>query len=215
MSNGKTNQWIFQVQKLWSVVRSIQGLVVAIGSFALPAWALEAAGLFSEYSPISWVLAGFAGLFVFGVSVAIFGYGQSKWVRSKYDAKFLAESGGVDPLERVFERRRIFLNDFVLPSHPFVEGKNFVDCEIVGPANIFLERENNISDVKPISVDAVALSGQTRLFNGYTFRNCSFRNCTFHRVTMFFSPEEVQRIQHLEWLNWISTLPVEVRAREG
>lgn len=163
--------------------------------------------MFSQYAPFSWVVAGFTGLIIYALVVWLIGVGRSKLVRSKYDAKFIQETGGVDPLARVFEGKRIYLNDFVLPSQPQVIGKTFVDCEIVGPTNMYFESDNSVDDVKPGTVDAVALSGERQFYNGILFRNCKFRGCTFHRVTLFFQPVEALRIQHLNWLNWISPLP--------
>lgn len=177
------------------------------GSFALPAWGLRAAGMFSEYAPFSWVVAGFAGLLLYAIAVFIYGTGQQRSVRSRYDARFMQETGGVDPLARVFQGKRIYLNDFVLPSQPQVIGKTFVDCEIVGPANMYFEFDNSVDDVQPGLVDAVALSGERQFFNGVLFRNCKFRGCTFHRVTLFFQPKEALRIEGLNWLNWISPMP--------
>ena len=177
------------------------------GSFVLPAWAAEATGVFAEYAPLSWVVAGFVGLFAYSICVAMYGFGASRVVKSKYDTKFLIETGGVDPMSRVFEDKRIFLNDFVLPSSPVVDGKTFVNCEIVGPANVFLAAGNGIDEVKPGLVDAVALSGENPFYNGFNFSNCRFRGCTFHRVTLFFTAEEVSLNKDLNWLNWISPLP--------
>lgn len=146
--------------------------------------------MFSEYAPLSWVVAGFVGLLVYAIAVFIYGTGQQRSVRSRYDAKFMQETGGVDPLTRVFEGKRIYLNGFVLPSQPQVIGKTFVDCEIVGPANMYFQLDNSVDDARPGLVDAVALNGGRQFYNGVLFRNCKFRGCTFHRVTLFFEPQE-------------------------
>lgn len=190
-----------------SLATVIWSLVVPVGSFALPAWATEAAGVFSDYAPLSWVAAGFVGLLVYAVAVFVYGTGQQRSVRARYDAKFMKETGGVDPMAKVFENNRIFLNDFILPSSPTVDGKTFVDCDIVGPANMFLEADNAINNIKPGAVDAVSLDGKTPFHNGFIFRNCTFRGCTFHRVTLFFTPHEALQNAHLEWLNWITEMP--------
>lgn len=201
------NRFLSGVEWRLSLGTAIWGFIFPATSFALPAWAARAAGMFSTYAPLSWVLAGFVGLFVYAASVALFGYGRSRAVRSRYDASFLASTGGVDPMSRVFESKRIFLNDFVLPSNPVVVGKTFVDCEIVGPANVFLERGNSVDDVRPGLVDAVALSGERPFYNGFLFRDCKFRGCTFHRVTLFLEPKEALNQKDLNWLNWISAMP--------
>jgi hypothetical protein len=202
----RINRFLATLEWRWSLGNFVWAALTGT-SFVLPAWATRAAGVFSQYAPLSWVAAGFAGLLSYAVGIAVYGYGRRLIVRARYDAKFLAESGGIDPLAKVFEGKRIFLNDFILPSNPIVMDKTFVDCEIVGPANIWLASENAINDVRPGLVDAVALSGEKYFNNGFSFRNCTFRSCTFHRVTIFFSPHEVNANAKLDWLNWISPFP--------
>ena len=206
---GKISRLLTAFESRLSLGTLIFGFVAPTSSFVLPAWAVGATKMFSELAPLSWVIAGFAGLFVYVSCVALYGFGSGLVVRSRYDAKFLSGTGGVDPLAKVFEGKRIFLNDFILPSNPVVIEKTFVDCEIVGPANTFFEVGNNIDDIKSDKVDAVSLSDRAKFFNGYLFRNCTFRRCAFHRVTIFFLATEAQQIQHLNWLNWISELPAQ------
>lgn len=165
--------------------------------------------MLSEYAPFSWVAIGFGGLMLYGIYVALYGIGMSRFVRSKYDSKFMQETGGVDPLSKVFEDKRIYLNDFVLPSSTIVSDKTFVGCEIVGPANIYLVEDYSINDVRPGKVDAVVLEGKNHFNNGYIFRNCAFRSCTFHRVTLFFLPDAAISHSNLDWLNWITPMPAQ------
>lgn len=160
----RLNQFFMHFEWRLSLATVIWSLLVPAGSFALPAWATKATGVFSEYAPLSWAVAGFAGLLVYAMAVFIYGTGQQRSVRSRYDARFMQETGGVDPLARVFEGKRIYLNDLVLPSQPQVIGKTFVDCKIVGPANMYFEFDNSVDDVQPGSVDAVALSGERQFF---------------------------------------------------
>lgn len=209
----RLNRLLSTLEWRWSLGLLLWGAATS-GSFVLPAWATRASGVLSQFAPLSWVAAGFAGLFVFSGSMAIYGYARGEIVRARYDEKFMAATGGVDPLARVFEGKRIYLNDFVLPSNPTVNGKTFVDCEIVGPTNVFLEVGNSINDVRPAYVDAVALSDGSRFFNGVSFQHCSFRNCTFHRVTLFFTASEALKNSDLNWLNWISPFSTQLQMDE-
>lgn len=211
----RINRFMSGLEWRWSLGAAIWGVFFPTTSFVLPAWGARASGVFSEYSPLSWVVAGFAGLFIYALCVALYGFGQSRSVRSKYDARFMAETGGVDPLSKVFEGKRIFLNDFILPSNPFVNGKTFVDCEIVGPANMFLAMGNAINDIRPGLVDAVVLSGDRQFHNGFNFFNCTFRGCTFHRVTLFFTAQEYVINAGVDWLNWISPIPAQRQLELG
>jgi hypothetical protein len=204
---NRINRFFAGLEWRWSLGTFFWTILFPAGSFALPAWATKAAGMLSEYAPLSWVATGFLGLLCYSLAVFLYGTGRQRSVRSRYDAKFMLETGGVDPLAKVFEGKRIYLNDFVLPSNPFVDGKNFVDCEIVGPANIFLQYGNGFGDMPAIKIDAVALPPEARFYNGYTFTNCNFRGCTFHRVTFFWSANEAQALTESPSLNWISTIP--------
>jgi len=208
MALGRVNRFFANLEWRASLATMAWGSG-AVFSAALPAWAVSVMDMFSDYAPLSWVAAGFVGLLAYGLFLALRGYGATRSVRAKYDARFFAESGAVDPLSKVFEGKRIYLNNFVLPSNPIVEGKTFVDCEIVGPANLYLEIDNNINDVKSDAVDAVALNTSRAFSNGFTVKSCTFRNCTFHRITLFIDPSMVQHVLHLRWLNWIAPLPAQ------
>lgn len=97
------------------------GVPTAVASFVLPAWAVTAAYIFEEYAPFSWVAAGFLGLATSALIFALAGWGRGKWVRARYDAKMLPKSGPIDPMAKTFERQRIYINEFALPSNPIIE----------------------------------------------------------------------------------------------
>jgi len=57
----------------------------------------------------------------------------------------------INPLDVSFERKRILLNEFVLPSHTIIENKTFIDCDLIGPANIYFHSSNNASPYASLS----------------------------------------------------------------
>lgn len=179
-------------------------------SFALPAWATNVTGVFSEYAPLSWVIAGFIGVGASSCSMAIWAWAKGKFVRSAYDQKLLAKGGAIDPLDKTFERKRIYLNEFCLPSHPYIEGKTFIDCEIIGPANVILMFGNAVNDHKGPVCDAMVIAPGADPVNGYGFKNCIFRGCSFQRVTLMFAVEEYHTsARGIDWFRWTSILPGE------
>jgi hypothetical protein len=187
------------------------GNIVLIGSwfgaFAITAWAARAAKLFSEYGPLSWVVAGFAGLFFVMICALLLAVARRLWVRSNYDARMLPKGPLVDPMHRTFEGKRIFLNEFMLPSHPLIEGKTFVDCEIIGPANLYLHFGNRVDESQFPRCDAVLLGAGKEFNNGVILRNCTLRRCSFQRITWFVSPSEYAGSKNSNWLNWITDDP--------
>jgi hypothetical protein len=186
---------------LWQALFGTGGLLV---SFVIPAWAVSSVQAFNNYAPASWVAAGFVGMLMFSAAYALVGIGRSRWVRARYDRNMLSKGPYADPMAKTYEDMRIYLNDFCLPSHTLIENKTFVNCQLIGPANIILQYGNNIKDAAyPIS-DAVLLKEDANLFNAIYVRNCVFIRCSFQRVTFLVPPHEYTFAKDWHGFNWIT-----------
>lgn len=206
----------------WSNLGNIVQIVTWIGAFLLSAWAVKTAQVFSQYAPASWVVAGLIGLLIVSTALRILSSARSSWVRSKYDNAMMVRGGLVDPLANTFEGKRIYLNEFALPSHPHIEGKIFRNCEIIGPGNIYLVSHNRVDDPKMPVCDAVVLPHNVTLSNAFMFKSCYFRGCSFQRITFFVSEDEYAMASSVDWFRWVSKLPepelpfeVEVDVEDG
>lgn len=196
-------RWLSTIEWQWSLWTFIKGSSV-VGSFALPAWAVGASEKFAEYAPFSWVAAGFLGMLIVSIAYALSGWAYSKFIRARYDAKMIAGGSYVDPMAKTYEDRRIFLGEFCLPSHPMIEKKTFINCQIIGPANIVLEFGNSVQDAAfPIS-DAVLMKPGHKLFNAVIVRDCIFRQCSFQRVTFLVPSSEYETAKNWHLFNWIT-----------
>lgn len=205
---SKILRWLSTLEWQWSLWSLIKGSGV-ITSFALPAWAVNASHTFAEYAPLSWVVAGFLGLFVTALSCAIYASAADKLTRVQYNRKMLSRGNFVDPMEKAYQDIRIYLNDFCLPSFPLIENKTFINCEIIGPSNVVMEYGNNISEPRyPIS-DAVKMKPDHKFFNAVIVRNCTFRQCSFQRVTFLVPHLEYETAKHWSGFNWITHDPSE------
>lgn len=181
-------------------------LASLVGSFTVPAWAAKMTGG-AFHSPIAWVAAGACGMIIWAGVYSAYAWARGRIVRARYDAKLLAQGGEIDPLARIFEKKRIFLNEFVLPSHPLIEDKTFIDCEIIGPASVILNVGNNIDNHRLPYCDAYVMRNRANPYNGYIANRCTFRGCNFIRVSLMFSLAEYETAKNVEWLNWVSIRP--------
>jgi hypothetical protein len=182
--------------------------IILLGAWAaaaiLFAWAVDASALLAGYRPLSTVFALFLGAALAAGIWQLGATAQRQMVRNAYDSRLLARSGAIDPLARTFENKRIYLNDFVLPSKPLIEDKTFIDCEIIGPANIVLLSGNAIGELRPPHCDAVLIAARGEPSNGYAFRNCTFRGCSFLRVTLMVTEAELEVVQGLQQMRWLN-----------
>ncbi|WP_439470948.1 hypothetical protein [Brevundimonas sp.] len=199
------------VSFVWSGLGNFVQIGIWLGAFALTAWAAKAAELLSAYAPFSWVGAGICGGLVVSVSYWLFASSRAKWVRTKYDNTMMLRGGMVDPLAKTFEAKRIYLSEFVLPSHPVIEGKTFIDCEIIGPSNVLLVSGNSVAEGRSPHCDAIALRDGDLPINGIFLRNCTFRGCSFLRVTFLISEQEIETNRDVNWLHWIGHTPEPVQ----
>lgn len=204
----RVGRWFSIVESRWNLWNLIVGSGL-VASFALPAWAAHASEIFKEYAPFSWVVAGFCGALLWVIVAFIYAWGSRIRVRAVYDAKLLEKGSIINPLEMIFERKRISLDDFVLPSWTFIDGKTFVDCDLIGPANMYFLTLNMANPIRPPKVDAVWLAPSAKFNNGFIFNNCIFRNCSFQRITLFASVENYHLWKDNLNLNWIGITPTE------
>lgn len=197
----RINRFFMNSEWRLSLVLTMVGIV---SSFALPAWAVRATNLFADYSPFSWVAAGFIGFLLFAFGYFLIAHARSKWVRSRYDHNLYKRTGFVDPMAATFENKRIFLSDFILPSDPHIEGKTFINCEIIGPANLFFRNNNRVDEHRLPVCDGIVIQPGKPFLNGVFLDGCAFRKCSFKRVTVVLLPEMYQHSRNVDWLNWIA-----------
>jgi hypothetical protein len=75
-------------------------------TFGLPAWAINAADIFSQYAPASWVFAGFIVVFIAACTYCILQYGLSLRIKARYDSRYLERGFKINPLDLSFEGQR-------------------------------------------------------------------------------------------------------------
>ena len=166
----------------------------------------------SEYGPVAWGAVVLVSALLIAMTFALMAWYKRTQVRTLYDAKLLESGLFINPLDNVFERKRIFINDFVLPSHRIIQNKTFIDCDLIGPGTIYFRTMNQVQPIREPRVDIVWLSPTAVFYNGFIFDNCIFRNCSFQRITIFASLEDFDNWKTLPMLNPISIEPSQVCA---
>ena len=183
-------------------------LVGSVLSFTLPAWAVKAAEILPRYAPFSWVAAGFVGLMIWGLFLALYGFGKSRIAGARLQNK-LTSGTLINPLDSIFERKRIYIAGLCPPVGGIIRDKTFVDCDLIGPANLMFgdgcSFDRNAGEV----VDAICLKNGNSPRNGFGFEGCSFTRCSFYFVTFMVAETAWDDFKRHNWhgLNWITDVP--------
>ena len=88
------------------------------------------------YAPLSWGIVGLVACLLIAVFFWLLARGRQMWVTTSINKSYRDSHHSVDPMQLVFQGKRIDINDLILPFHRVVKGKTFVDCDIYGPANV-------------------------------------------------------------------------------
>jgi len=196
---------------VWSIVERVSRYWptwLALGSGGVMAWAAKATALFADYAPFSWVGMGLLGFLMMAASLALVGVMRSRFQLVALRNK-VAVADFVDPMAKTFERKRVYIRDLQPPLQGPITNKVFIDCDLIGPANIvFVGCVLNANHAR--AVDAVIIedpSGPRRSpQNAYILNACTFTNCTFYTVT-FMVPKFLETyFSSLGWggLNWLT-----------
>lgn len=193
----------------WEHLGNIVQIGTWVAAFALPAWAANSMTFMQQHAPASWVLAGFAGLLCMAIVYALAGWGRGVWVTANIRNRFYRQSDRFNPLDTIFQRQRIDITDLCNPMEQVVKGKKFLDCEMIGPANIlFLYSApgsakiigNNFS-----KTDAVCIANHVIPQTAVAFVDCDFERCAFYNVVLLVRDENVDGANsQITGLHWIT-----------
>ncbi|QGY80817.1 hypothetical protein [Sphingorhabdus lacus] len=162
---------------------------------ALPAGAVA---LMSGYlsSGVSWIAAlGPFGVFSAGLmgfflsSLGLAAITKNRLWRLQVDTakRLIGESSPFDPMESIFVDKRIKIADLINPYDQIIIGKKFINCELIGPANIIPMLGNGkFTGNRFDQSDSVEIRNDAKPSNAIGFVDCDIENCRFFRVTIFW-----------------------------
>ena len=179
------------------------------GMTGLYAYAVHATGWLNSYGVIAWVVVMSIGALVgLGIVCLIFA-ARGLAARSNAIRHQALIPMSVNPLETRFEKQRVRLLDFSNPITPVITGKEFIDCEIVGPGVFLLWHNTTITDSRFNNCDCLKITTSATSFSGLAFQNSLFLRCTFHQMMVVAFPGawEIMEAMHGSgiWFNQGST----------
>jgi len=141
----------------------------------------KASEFLQPYGPVVWGAIGITTIVLLSLSYLFYSMAKSKSALANY-ANQRREVYSVNVLAPTHNNERIDIANFFHPFFKITENVRFEDCELFGPASMFLDRCNltgcNIHDCE------IVIVRPDRPIKGVTaFKQCSFINCALYRVT--------------------------------
>ncbi|MEJ7933650.1 hypothetical protein WG907_05165 [Sphingobium sp. AN558] len=169
----------------WDNWDKLSAVGVAVVAFAGPAWAAYFSPFIAAYAPLSWVVAGLAGLIIVTVIMCAGSWTYSRFNLARLTA-IIMERSGVNPLDDRFDRKTIRLIDFYRPQYVSHKNKDFRDCEVIGPGLVYFS--NVTFDHCEFKQVQIAIINETKTMWGMTiFESPKFLNCDIVNLTMMMN----------------------------
>lgn len=183
-----------------------------IGGLAM-VWLTWLTDTMSTYAPLSYGVAFLLGAVAISLVLALTGLFRVQLARARIFNKFERNPGSVNPLENNFSKQRIELNKIASPIGNEIAEKTFIDCELVGPLNIYLQKGNAFINMQIINCNFVVTRRGVNLYNMAELRDCTFTRCTLYGITFFVHPDVVPHMP--PGVQWVTAHPDTVENTKG
>lgn len=175
-----------QVIQHWAALVSIGGGAVMGYLASISAW-------LAPYGPVAW--GGVAVVSLVVISLAALGWSKATEIRAlaRY-ANARALAGGANALAPTHDHERIVLSDFYHPFYKPVETVRFEHCDLMGPANVFMDG-CTLTDSGLHDCEAIIVAKGTAVRGAVGFKHCTFARCHIFRATLLMFPEQYVALQ--------------------
>lgn len=206
-----------QKRDLLSKIESRWALAKELGALPVIGGVVGGAGAYftsfmSAWAPFSWIVGALIGAILVQVwSLARAAQGEREERRRRI-SMLEPPKGHVRPLQQRFEGERIYVSDLMPPLGYTIVGKEFRDCEIIGPANIHFSSTRthgtSLLECGFINCDGVITKNSVTVNNVAVFQDCTFKDCRFYKATIL-----VTAVEHtvyrgvLPGMNWLNDRP--------
>lgn len=167
-------------------------------------WATATTNAVSQYAPLSWIAAALVGGCMFLLARAL-------WYSARVNAEkleFARDAGkrtsSINPVDAVFTKQRIELQQFRNQFNEVVDGKTFVDCELYGPAVVFLLGNISMSGAGIANCEFVRVRNGAAVFNSIPFSNLTVTRGKMRGLTILVPESMVDTvnagIHNIQWI---------------
>lgn len=163
----------------------------------LSGWASSGVTWIAQYGFFGALWAGLSAFLISSVGLALLGRTRLWRVEARIRERLSGDSSPFDPMASVYENKRLFMRDLAPAGRNFVNGKTFINCEIIGPGTAKLLTRS--SEHKPWPVlrenlmfytDCIETDPASVPQNAIFFPDCNFHNCRFFNLTLMFDVRE-------------------------
>jgi hypothetical protein len=184
---------------LWGLLGG-GGIVTVAGS-----WLASSSAWLHQYGPYAWLVAGLLCGLLFAGIFSLLAWSRIKLAHAAAVRKWTNQvASTVNPLEREYHKKRILWSDLVHPVSRQIEQKQFTDCELIGPINIMLLADIEMSHVTYMNCDFVLVSDEVLAYNTIGLSGIVMRGGSVSSTTFFIHPRNLEPFKRTAGLRFLN-----------
>ena len=199
----------FWVLNQAGLVATLSGCSIIAVLAAVSGYLAKHTAWIASHGPIAWwgvtLAAACVGLLLI-IGVAHLRY---KWVMASAVNKWKENVHNINPLDEEFKQKRIAVSDLVAPFTSVIEGKTFIECEIIGPAAIGViasrPGSGGMSGCIMIGTCGAVIKNDVFVPTGVLFKDCHFLRCKIASAIILVPEHSAEHMfKSLPGLDWIT-----------
>jgi len=162
-------------------------ILIGASSIAMT-WFARASAFLQPYGPVAWGGVGIACAVLLSFAYRLWSVAYRSWVTTRFEVR-RAETTAVNPLAGQFSKQRLRLADFFHPFFQPTSGAKFEDCELLGPAAVWIVAAQLLNSGF-YDCEVVIVKEGANVRGVTAFVNCIFDRCKFFSVTFFLTKDQ-------------------------
>lgn len=198
---GRAEGMIALAARVLSWAPPVVGTLISAAGSATATYATEK---LKAYAPLSWVISGLFGALAFSFFYWLWSVARFNIAKQNLTNKYLEQVPIVNPLLDTFTSQRIDLRAFHNPYDQYLRGKNFTDCELMGPIVLYPGDRSIIANNEIFRCDFVKVRAGSRVKNAIAIQDVSITRCKIYEVTFLVTPDMVAAFDQTPGIHWIT-----------
>ncbi len=154
-----------------------------------------------SWGPLGYGIIALLSAVVVFISISLFRYLMAgaavRRATASATEKWKNIANTINPLDNEFSKKRIKLADLSHPMLVSVDNKTFVDCDLMGPANMFFSGSTNLSQVVFFNCDIIVAKESVRVMNVIPLNNINMYRGRIVGCTIYITSDRVAEFQSM------------------
>jgi len=151
----------------------------------------------SQFGWFGWWISFLIGTLLSALCLAALAWMWSLWSNTRARRKWSQQTDQINPLDPEFTRRRIKLIDLANPLSRRIVRKKFIDCELMGPANLVVIGASSFNAVAFQNCDIVVLREDGQIANVIGLEQVDVLGGSIWQCTLFIRPALVPAFKEM------------------